>query len=158
MCVYNCRVGGGGGGGGFGLCRPRVISRDQASLMSAGSSRGTQASHTALPTPSSPSLGIFWLHTAPCWKSCPQHHPSLTIFHLYISTCIFVLYCTIWSLVFFYCLYTEHLLIQCSSSLSSPLFIRLLSEAKSLRKTWRGLFQEWVETSPARTSLPPGTL
>lgn len=66
---------------GFGLCRPRVISRDQASLMSTGSSRGIQASHTALPTPSSPSLVTSWLHTAPCWKTLSHHHISQYSIH-----------------------------------------------------------------------------
>lgn len=83
VCVCNCRVG--GGGKGVGLRRPRVISRDQASLMSARSSRGTQASHAALPTPGSPSLGTFWLHTAPCWKSWPQHHIKYLSHNLHIS-------------------------------------------------------------------------
>lgn len=84
-------------GGGLGLCRPRVISRDQASLMSAGSSRGTQA----LPTPSSPSPGTFWLHTAPCWTDSPNftylippfkqlqriltYNLSLLCFYIYLS-------------------------------------------------------------------------
>lgn len=36
---------------GFSLCWPWVISRDQTFLMSTGSSGGTQASHSALPTP-----------------------------------------------------------------------------------------------------------
>lgn len=99
-CVCVCahsRTVGGGGGGGLGLCRPRVISRDQASLMSAGSSRGTQA----LPTPSSPSPGTFWLHTAPCWTDSPNftylippfkqlqriltYNLSLLCFYIYLS-------------------------------------------------------------------------
>lgn len=42
-----------GGDGGVGSS-PRVISTDQASLMSARSSRAIQASRTALPTPVSP--------------------------------------------------------------------------------------------------------
>lgn len=69
MC--DCRVGGGGAGGGegFSLCRPQVISKDQASLMSTGSSRGNQASHTALPTPSSPSHSTSPPDTAPCWRT-----------------------------------------------------------------------------------------
>lgn len=78
ICVFNCRVGGGGGGE-LGLCRPRVISRDQASLMSSGPSRGTQASYTALPTPSSLSLGTFRLHTAPCWQIWPQHDIKIVL-------------------------------------------------------------------------------
>lgn len=103
-CVCDCRVGGAGAGGGegFSLCRPQVISKDQASLMSTGSSRGNQASHTALPTPRCPILCAAWLHTAPCWKiwcqpialkkwprNCFAKPCSLTVYYKNIYTVIF---------------------------------------------------------------------
>lgn len=75
MC--DCRVGGGGAGGGegFSLCRPQVISKDQASLMSTGSSRGEPGvthctSHAKLSQPQ-----YIPPDTAPCWRTwSPTRH------------------------------------------------------------------------------------
>lgn len=41
--------------------------------------------------------------------------------------------------------------------LQSSVVVCTLLEAKSPRKTWKWHFQEWVETSPVKTSLLPGT-
>lgn len=102
MC--DCRVGGGGGGGG--LCRPRVISRDQASLMSPGSSGGSQASHTSLPTPGFLACLLLGCTLPPAGK--PQHQLHTQTFidilhtkktnHLFsvpavsCSSCVFILF------------------------------------------------------------------
>lgn len=54
----------------FGLSSPRVISRDQASLMSTEPSRGRRASHcTSHADSSAVSRCTYWLHTALCWTS-----------------------------------------------------------------------------------------